>query len=267
MDTEDRVREHYRADDLEARVFDALRRAGVDPESLHVGDLAGLDHLHAGSAPATEHLLRRLDLSEESSLLDVGCGIGGPARLAAAGSGCRVWGIDLSPDFVTLARQLTDRAGLADQVTFDVGSATALPYPDGFFTRAMLNHVGMNLPDKLAVFTEVRRVLEPGGRFGVFEQMRTGPGELTFPLPWADDERSSFVEARDRYTELLETAGFRVEIDEDRVAAVAATGPPAAGELNPGDLFGSGFAERLGNNIAATIGGTLSPVLMVARAV
>ncbi len=267
MDVADLVRDHYSGDDFEGAVLDALRRAGADVDALRVEDLAGLDQLHAGFLPATEHLLDALDLSRATRLLDVGCGVGGPARLAAHRHGCRVTGIDLSPDFIDLARSLTARVGLTEQVTFDVGSATELPYDDGSFGRAMLIHVGMNIPDKASVFAEVRRVLEPGGLFAVYEQMRIGDGDVTFPMPWADDEASSFVERRERYAEMLGAAGFEVDHDEDRAAAVGALGPPAAGALTPADLFGPAFVERVGNNVAAMLTGTLAPVLMVAHAV
>lgn len=267
MDPEDLVRAHYSGQGLEAAVLDALRGAGVDVDRLRLEDMAGLDQLHAGFGPATEHLLDALQLSPGVALLDVGCGVGGPARTAAVRHGCRVTGIDLSPDFVALARSLSERMGLGGQVTFDVGSATALPYGDGSFSRAMLNHVGMNLPDKGSVFAEVRRVLEPGGLFAVYEQMRIGTGELTFPLPWADDESSSFVETRERYRELLGAAGFVVDHEEDRTAANAAAGPRPEGRMDPGILFGPGFEERIGNNIGAAMTGTLGAVLLVARAV
>lgn len=263
MGIEDRVRDHYSGEDLEGVVLGALRGAGVDVDHLRVHDLSGLDQLHAGGTEATLHLLEALDLAPGTTLLDVGSGVGGPARLAAARHECRVTGIDLSPDFVDLARRLTERVGLAEQVTFDVGSATEMPYGDGTFARAMLNHVGMNIPDKAGVFAEVRRVLEPGGLFAVYEQMRLADGELTYPLPWAEDEASSFVERRERYAELLEAAGFTVDHDEDRSSGL---GPPPAGALTPGDLFGPGFAERIGNNLAATFSGIVAPVLMVARA-
>jgi len=266
MDAEDLVRDHYSGADLEAVVIGALRSAGIDVDALQIEDLAGLDQLHAGFGPATEHMLTFLALTPGATLLDVGCGVGGPARMAAVRHGCRVTGIDLSPDFVELARSLTERLGLTSQVTHDVGSATELPYADGTFARAMLNHVGMNIADKAGVFTEVRRVLEPGGLFAVYEQMRTGDGELVYPLPWADAEASSFVDTRVGYAELLGDAGFIVEHDEDRTAANAAGGPPSPGALTPGDLFGPGFGERLANNITAAMAGTLSSVLMVARA-
>jgi hypothetical protein len=112
----------------------------------------------------------------------------------------------------------------------------------------------------------VRRVLEPDGLFAVYEQMRIGDGDLTYPLPWADDERSSFVATRQEYAALLNGAGFVVERDEDRAPALAAAGPPPPGSLSPADLVGAGFAERMGNNITATLSGVLAPVLMVARA-
>ncbi len=265
MNVDDLVRDHYSGDDLEAVVISALRGAGVDVDALRVEDLAGLDQLHAGFGSATDHLLDALDLTPGTALLDVGCGIGGPSRMAA-GRGCRVTGIDLSPDFIDLARSLTDRVGLGALTTFDVGSATDLPYDDGSFSRAMLNHAGMNIPDKAQMFAEVRRVLDDDGRFAVYEQMRIGDGPLAYPLPWADGEASSFVETRQRYAELLRDAGFRVEHDEDRTAANAAGSPPPPGALGPGDLFGPDFAERIGNNITAAMEGKLAAVLMVAHA-
>ena len=265
-DPERAARKHYRRDDLLGVVTAALQRAGIDIESLATDDLAGLDQLHAGSVGATEAVLDVLSLTPDVTLLDVGSGIGGPARLAADRHGSRVVGIDLSPDFVTLARDLTARVGLASSVSFDVGSATALPYEDASFERAMLSHVGMNIADKAAVFAEVRRVLAPDGRFALFEQMRVGDGDLTFPLPWADDEQSSFVRTHDDYVQLLTAAGFAIEHDENRAAAIAAGGPPAPGDLTPADLFGDGFGDRMTNNIVATMHGILAPILIVASA-
>jgi SAM-dependent methyltransferase len=267
MGTEDDVRAHYRRDGMAEAVFDALRGAGVDVDRLQVDDLAGIDELHAGGAAATEHLLEALGITATTTLLDVGSGVGGPARLAAARYGCRVTGLDLSPDFVELAGDLTERVGLSGLVSFDVGSALAMPYEDGSFERAMLNHVGMNIADKGGVFAEVRRVLAPGGRFAVYEQMRIGDGDLAFPMPWADDERSSFVERREEYARLLAGHGLEVERDESLTPRIAAGGPPAPGALTPGALFGPGFDERIGNNLLAAFGGILGPVLMVARAV
>ena len=190
----DLVRGHYRRQGLADGVLHALEQSGVDMTSLTASDLAPIDQLHAGGAPATAHLLGQLALDPQTRLLDVGCGIGGPARLAAAGSSSPVVGVDLSPDFVEAARILTDRVGLTRLVEHQVSSGESLAFRDASFDRAMMIHVGMNIPDKAAVFAEVRRVLRPGGVFGLYEQMRTADGELPYPLPWSEDERCSFVE-------------------------------------------------------------------------
>ena len=129
---------------------------------------------------------------------------------------CAVTGVDLSPDFVQAGQALTERVGLAATVQHHLGSGDALDFADGSFDRAMLVHVGINIPDKGAVFAEVRRVLQPGGLFGLYEQVRVGEGEPTYPLPWAEDERSSFVESLQTYGQLLERAGFTVESTENR---------------------------------------------------
>jgi MPBQ/MSBQ methyltransferase len=264
VDVHDVVRAHYGGADLESAILRALADAGVDTEALTVADLAPVDELHAGFLEATQHLLTTLGVDAGSRLLDVGCGIGGPARVAASTYSCHTTGIDLTPDFVTTAAALTEKVGLSGLVNFEVASGDDLPFADGSFDRAMLIHVGMNLPDKAAVFAEVRRVLSDGGRFGLYDQMRAGEGELPFPLPWAESSESSFVATPEEYADLLTAAGFEVVHTEDRTAAVG--GPPRAGRggLSPQAIFGPAFGERIGNNIAATRAGLLAPVLMVA---
>ena len=224
MDVQDLVRQHYGDGDLGDRILDGLRDAGVDTEHLTIEDVAALDQLHAGFLPATRYLLEQLELDDQTRLLDVGCGIGGPSRVAAATYRCPVVGIDLSPDFIRVGRQLTERVGLADLVDLRVASGDRVELADASFDRAMIIHVGMNIPDKGAVFAEVRRVLTPGGTFGVYEQMQVGAGAPTYPLPWAEDERSSFVDTPEAYAAALESNGFVVERTEDRRSATA--GPP-----------------------------------------
>lgn len=268
MDVRELVVGHYSGADLAGTIIGALAAAGVDVAALSIEDLAAVDQLHAGFAPATAYLLDRLELGPDTRLLDVGCGIGGPSRMAAAKGAGHVTGIDLTPEFVAAAGTLTARVGLAGTVDFVACSADDVPLSDASFDVAMMIHVGMNLPDKRAVFTEVHRLLAPGGRFAIFEQMRTGEGDLPYPLPWAVDELSSFVETAEEYAAHLAAAGFAVEATEDRTAAIAGPPPPGPGgaDLNPGVLFGPEFGRRIGNNIAATMAGQLGAILMIGRA-
>jgi ubiquinone/menaquinone biosynthesis C-methylase UbiE len=263
MDVRDLVKQHYGAGDLSTAVLHAMAGAGVDVEHLDAPDLFPVDQLHAGGVQATRHLLERLEVGPGQRLLDVGCGIGGPSRLAAS-YGAQVTGIDLTPEFVETAAALTERVGLTDHARYVATPGEALPFEDGSFDVAMMVHVGMNIPTKQAVFEEVHRVLVPGGRFGVYEQVRAGAGDLPYPMPWAEDERSSFVESAEDYRAHLEAAGFTVEEVEDRTESTL--GPPPAGPLSPAAVFGPVFVERIGNNVTATRAGLLGAALVIARA-
>lgn len=263
MDVAGLVRHHYGDADLGERIVAALAGAGHDVERLAPPDLYPVDQLHAGGAAATAHLLGRLHLPRGARLLDVGCGVGGPARMAAD-AGAEVTGVDLSPDFVRAATALTERVGLGERARFEVTGAERLPHDAADFDAAMMVHVGMNVPDKRALFAEVHRVLAPGAPFAVYEQVRTDEGELTYPMPWAEDPRSSFVATREDYVRDLEAAGFTVDEVEDRTASTL--GPPPQGPVSPVAVFGPAFAERIGNNVAATLAGVLGAVLFLARA-
>jgi SAM-dependent methyltransferase len=264
MDVRDLVTGYYGTEgSLAERVLAALAQHGVDLDRLTPADLYPVDQLHAGGAAATGHVLEVLGVGEGTALLDVGCGIGGTSRMAAL-RGAQVTGVDLTPEFVESATDLTARVGLGDRAGFLVSPGEHLPLEDASLDAAVMVHVGMNVPDKAAVFSEVRRVLRPGGRFAVYDQMATGPVDLTYPLPWADDERSSFVETAEDYQRHLEAAGLSVEAVEDHTAAT--TGGPPPGPVNQGTLLGPTFLARLGNNVAATQAGLLRAVIVTATA-
>jgi MPBQ/MSBQ methyltransferase len=261
MDVRDIVTGHYGGIGLADRIVAAFVAAGIDVDHLRPEQLSAIDELHAGFTPAAEHLLDRLEVGPDTRLLDVGCGIGGPSRLAAL-RGCLVTGVDLTEDFVDAAIELTARVGLSDGASFQSTAAERLPFDDGEFDAAMMIHVGMNVPDKEAVFAEVHRVLTPGGRFGLFEQMRTAPGPLPYPMPWADDERSSFVQTPQEYAAALSAAGFTVTETIDRTVEIAGAPPP--GPVSPAVVLGPELMSRIGNNVAATQAGLLGAVLILA---
>ncbi len=263
MDVRELVREHYTAGDLTAAILGTLAAAGTDVDHLQAADLFPVDQLHAGGARATRSVLDLLELETGTRLLDVGCGIGGTARMAAL-AGAQVTGVDLTPEFVTTATELTARTGLSERATFTVTPGETLPFDDRSFGAAVMIHVGMNIPDKRAVFAEVHRVLAAGGRFVLYEQMRTGAGPLPYPLPWAEDERSSFVEPVEDYRSHLEAVGFTVQDVEDRTAGTS--GPPPGGPVSPVVVFGPAFAERVAHNVAASRAGILGSIVISARA-
>jgi len=274
MKTEQQVATHYSHGSLLQAILDAMQKMGKDPERFTAIDLSTGDEFHLGGLPATTALAKDLGLAPGMHVLDVGCGIGGPARYFAEGHTCRVTGIDLTEEFVQVAAELTRRCGLSDRAVFRQGSALDLPFGDGTFDAATLIHVGMNIADKARLFGEVRRVLKPGALFCVYEVMRAGEGDLPYPMPWAQSTETSFVERPDAYRRLLSAAGFKIESEQNRRAFVLdlaremrakieRDGLPA---LNQHVLIGPAARERLGNVMATLERGTIAPVEMIARA-
>lgn len=260
MDVRDLVTAHYGVGDLTGTMLARLSAAGIDVDPLTAESLYPVDQLHAGGAGTTRDVLAALEVHEGDRVLDVGCGIGGASRMAAT-YGAEVTGVDLTPDFVRAATELTRLTGLADRARFVAAPAEQLPLEDASFDKAFLIHVGMNVPDKQQVFAEVHRVLRPGGRFVLQEQMRLGPGDLTWPMPWADDERTSFLETPDDYRRGLEAVGFSVGSLADVTSDTAAH---ETGAVSPVAVFGDVFAERVANYVQAARAGIVGAVRVAA---
>src|SRR6476660_9994989 len=163
MNIEQQVADYYTHGKLEEQIMGVLRSAGKDVEQLRADDLAAIDEFHLGGREATQALAGFMSLRPGMHLLDVGCGIGGPARYFA-GRGCQVTGIDLTDEFVGVAEILTRLVKLDQKVTFRQASALELPFDAGSFDGAYQVHVGMNIADKGGVFREVARVLRRAGR-------------------------------------------------------------------------------------------------------
>ncbi len=274
-DIETGVSQHYASYDVLARIRTGLVEIGHDPNRIAPEVLKPVDEFHISGAEATAALLEKLSIRSDMEVLDIGSGIGGPARMIAVRYGCRVTGVDLTPQFVETARALSSMCGMSDRVRFEVGSADALPLPDASFDLALLLHVGMNVPDKMALFREARRVLRDGGTFAVYEVMRTGEGDLAFPVPWAETANLSALETLQTYRSAAQAAGFTLEAEENRrevaldffsrLQSQAGSGaPPPLGLHN---LMGPTVKEKVANMIAAVRAGTIAPVQMIFSAV
>ena len=272
-DIEEGVSRHYSAYDVLPRIRAGLQAMGRDPDNIEPGDLRPVDEFHIGGAEATAALLSDLDIRPGADVLDIGCGIGGPARTIAQQKRANVTGVDLTPAFVETAITLSRMAGMGDQVRFSVGSALALPFADASFDVATLLHVGMNIPDKPKLFEEAHRVLRPTGVFAVYEVMRAGDGSLSFPVPWAEREELSALAGPDIYRDAAARAGFRLDRETDRRGmaldffdrirsqASAATPSPLGLHL----LMGPTVGQKMTNMIAAIKEGTIAPVQMIFR--
>jgi sarcosine/dimethylglycine N-methyltransferase len=237
---------HYSASGIEARILAALRAAGLDPEQrLAPEQLAPLDHFHTGGLRASRELAELAQIREQDRVLDIGAGLAGPARTLAAELGCRVDCVDLSSDFCAGATLLNRLTGLDARVAVHQASALDLPFPDESFDAVWMQNVGMNIADKRGLYTEMHRVLKPGGRFA-FQEMAAGSEPASyFPLPWATDPADNFLVSADEMQAMLGECGFSVGVFEDtsdeHLGRTVANATPAA----PGQLGLSVFVDNL----------------------
>jgi len=269
------ITSHYTKGDLLARLEAALVEDGVDPAKPTFEALAPYDQFHGRGLEATEELASELRVGKDDHLLDVGSGIGGPARYFARRFGCRVTGIDLTSEFVEVAKKLTARLKLNERVRFEQGDALALPFEEASFAGAYSMNVSMNIADKARLYREIRRVLKPKGWLLLSEVARGKGAEIDYPTPWAASREASFLQTPEETRAGLEAAGFRVERMADKVAQSKAWGQRARERVERGEksphravelIHGELAPAAMANMSAGLREGRVLPIEIFARA-
>lgn len=217
------VAAHYRTDeDLTQRIRAALAAAGRPLDALTTRDLAPVDEFHVRGRQATIELAGKLGVGPASRVLDIGSGLGGPARAVAETYGSTVVGIDLSAAYCQAAAEMSRWVGLDEQVRFVRADATALPFVDASFDAVMTIHAAMNIRNKRMLYEDTRRVLRPGGVLAIFDVVLGDGGPVVFPVPWARDPSISHLATAEEMRGLLATAGLAVVEETDSTEGDAA---------------------------------------------
>lgn len=265
---------HYSSGTLLERLNAALAEDGVDPERPTIATLAPYDQFHGRGLEATQEIAGLVKIAATDRILDIGSGIGGPARYMAHRFGCRVTGIDLTAEFCDIARHLTRLLGMQDQVKFELGDALAMPFADSSFDGGYSMNVSMNIADKAGLYREIHRVLKPGAWLALSE-IAKGPGpELDYPTPWARSADTSFLSTPGETRRGLQEAGFEIvalreTIEEAKAYGARSRELVARGEKPPHRavmLIHGGIAgEAMANTARGLSEWRIVPVEILAR--
>jgi MPBQ/MSBQ methyltransferase len=204
------VERHYARSGLLDAIREGVKASGKDPDRLAPADLAPIDEFHIRGRRATLELAAAVRPKASDRVIDIGCGLGGASRVLASEFGCRVSGVDLTPDYCRAAKAMAQWVGLEDIVEYKIGDALDLPFPDATFDVAWTQHASMNIADKTRFYAEAHRVLKPGGRFASYDILQGPGGPVLFPVPWARQPVISHLVTPEEMRRLLEEAGFEV---------------------------------------------------------
>ena len=256
-DYQQSINDQYGQSDLCSIILKALQDAGKDVNSLTIEDLTSFDQYHSGGLAATKELASLAGLLEGMHVLDVGSGIGGPARILASEYGCDVTGIDLTEEFCLAAEMLTARVGLDDKVRFRCCSALDLPFDDESFDLVWMQNSSMNIPDKERLYSEVRRVLRPNGRLATQDVLSGPVTPLHYPMPWAEDPSLSYMISAQDFQNLLGSLGFKevawndvtalgVKVQRERLATASTEAPVPLGQ---GVIVSTDMRKNMSNSL------------------
>jgi ubiquinone/menaquinone biosynthesis C-methylase UbiE len=273
MFREEEIKAHYTHGDLTETIMQALHKMDSNSQQEKINALSGIDNFHMGGAEATRALMEEIAPTAQDHLLDIGSGTGGTARFISNAIGCQITGIDLTEEYVHTGNALNDMLGLSENISLMTGSATELPFPDASFDHACMLHVGMNIRNKAAVFSEACRALRPGARFAVYDVMQLKDQPLAWPVAWSPGPETSFLATPDAYSTLLESAGFKVKSVTsnaslaltvfERIMETAATSglPPLGLHI----LMGDQAKLKLRNMYDNVKNGIIAPVMIISH--
>ena len=211
------IEAHYYKPNLYNDILGRLKDMDVDLNNASRNDISSVDEFHVRGSEISKELAKSTNINN-SKVLDVGCGIGGPCRMLAEEFDCITTGVDLSVEFINTATKLSQLVGLSNKTDFIWGNATKLPFKKASFDTVWTQHVQMNIKDKNKFYSEIDRVLTNKGSFIYYDIFKKGNKEVTYPMPWANTAEISFFFQTSEMEKILDTLGFKKELSTDETA-------------------------------------------------
>ncbi len=222
------IDDNYSSKNLYENIINGLKKQGVSLDKVSRSDISGVDEFHVYGKVVSRELANNINLNG-ATVLDVGCGIGGPCRMLADEYNCKTTGIDLSHDYIETATKLSELVNLSNKTTFLQADATELPFENNTFNVVWTQHVQMNIKDKKKLYSEVNRVLKTGGYFLYYDVFKICDKEISYPTPWADNSRQSFLFETLEMDIILKEIGFTEILSTNYTQkGIKVLNPPAA---------------------------------------
>jgi sarcosine/dimethylglycine N-methyltransferase len=199
----------------ESQVLEKLAQTGADTSVLSVEMLQQHDQDHFGGIPATDALAQHAQINESTHVLDLCCGLGGPARYLAYHYGCRVTGVDMNTDRLAGAVRLTERTKLQDRVLFHHANALQTGLADETFDAIVSQEAFCHIPNKKTLITECVRLLKTGGRIVYTDILARNSMTNEIRSRLESEMVFSELATLEEYCHLLEEKGCQVVEVED----------------------------------------------------
>jgi len=197
-------------------ILQALAQTGIAQQQVTRSQLAAVDEFHVRGLEVSREMAAMADLHAGGQVLDVGCGLGGATRLLADEFGCAVTGIDITPEYIHTAQQLSALVGLASKTHFVCGNALSLPFTENSFDVVWTQHVQMNIADKQTLYAEINRVLKETGHFVYYDIVKKNKEPIHYPVPWANEPALNHLIPSPQLHQLLVQTGLRpVQIKDE----------------------------------------------------
>tara|TARA_B100000745_G_scaffold197084_1_gene129875 strand:+ start:237 stop:1019 length:783 start_codon:yes stop_codon:yes gene_type:complete len=173
------------------------------------------DYLSIGGKDSTETLATMAGVSQDTSVLDIGSGLGGPAMYIAETRGCKVMGLDIVDSNVKTARSRAKVRSLQNLVTFQLGDAMDMPFPTDSFNVIIGQDAWSHVPDKDKLISECARVIELGGTIAFTDWLDIGGMQGDYRASVLDAIAATTLSDQKKYITSLVHHGFEIVIQED----------------------------------------------------
>lgn len=191
------------------RVFNELTAMGVgENDFVDVEQLCQFDQYHYLGTDAVDEAVKKLAISADMDVLEVGGGIGGPSRYLSYTSGCRMTALELQPDLNDIAAQLTRRCKLDQSVKHVCGDILA-GNPEARQFDALVSWLTfLHIPDRPNLYKQCFDSLKPGAGIYVEDYFERSPLTASEREMLRNDVYCDYVPSMTDYQSELEQAGF-----------------------------------------------------------